>query len=200
MKLYDALMSGNCYKVRLFASLTGIDLELVPVNLAASENLTEAFLAKNPRGQIPVLEDGEQVVWDSQAILVHLAHTPAGRGWLPEATPELVAVMQWLAVAENEILFGLARARAVKRFNRPWHLEQSQTLGTAGLKVLEGRLAHHDWLATERATIADVACFPYVALAPEGDVALDPYPHVRRWIGAVQALPGYIAMPGTEPR
>jgi len=198
MQLYDATLSGNAYKVRLLAALAGIDLELVPVDLAAGESRTEAFLALNPRGQIPVLVDGETVVWDSQAILVHLARTRAA-GWLPEDTPGLVGVMQWLAVAENEILYGLARARAVRVFGRPWDLAQSQELGRAGLEVMDRHLGRRRWLATERPSIADVACYPYVALAPEGEVPLAGYDNVRRWIGDLQALPGYIGMPGIEP-
>ncbi|MDP6345883.1 MAG: glutathione binding-like protein, partial [Alphaproteobacteria bacterium] len=91
------------------------------------------------------------------------------------------------------------RARAVLVFDRPWDLAQSQTLGRAGLAVMDGHLADRAWLATDRPTIADIACYPYVALAPMGEVSLADYPNVVRWIGAVQALPGYIDMPGIRP-
>jgi len=64
------------------------------------------------------------------------------------------------------------------------------------LGVLEQRLSGHLWLAGERATIANIACYPYVALAPEGGIALDAYPSVRAWLKRVENLPGYIAMPG----
>ncbi len=80
----------------------------------------------------------------------------------------MAKVMQWLAMSENEILYGLARARAVKLFNRPWDLAQCQDLGKAGLAVMETRLASQPWLAQEVPTIADIACYPYVALAQEG--------------------------------
>ncbi len=198
MQLHDAENSGNCYKVRLLAALLGVELELMPINLAAGEGRTDAFLALNPRGQIPALVDGDAVIWDSQAILVHLARN-RGPEWLPEATGDLVAVMQWLAVAENECLYGLARARAVRRFARPWDMEQSQTLGRAGLDVLDSHLGPNDWLAAGRATIADIACYPYVALAPEGEISLAAYKNVIAWIARIQALPGYIAMPGIAP-
>ena len=198
MKLHDAEGSGNCYKVRLLAALLGVELELSPINLAANENRTDDYLALNPRGQIPTLIDGDDVIWDSQAILTHLARHH-GPEWLPDATGELVRVMQWLAVAENECLYGLARARAVKLFARPWDMEQSQTLGRAGLEVLETHLASNDWLAAGRPTIADIACYPYVALAPVGEISLSPYKNVIAWIGRIQALPGYVSMPGIAP-
>jgi glutathione S-transferase len=114
LKLYDAELSGNAYKIRLFLALLGLDHERVPIALGAGETRTEEFRRRNPRAQIPVLEDGEVTVFDSQAILVYLARRYAGEGWLPLEPWPMAEVMQWLAVAENELLFGLARARAVK--------------------------------------------------------------------------------------
>jgi len=198
VQLYDSEVSGNAYKIRLLLALLGLRHELVPVDLRAGENRSDAFLRRNPRGQVPVLVDGQTTVWDSQAILVYLARRYGGETWLPLEADEIAAVMQWLAVAENELLFGLARARAVKRFGRPWDLEACRDYGRAGLRVLNSHLATRDWLACDRVTIADIACYPYVALAPEGEIALDDYPRVCAWIGRVQALPGYIGMQGIE--
>lgn len=198
IKLYGAELSGNAYKVRLALSLFRLEHAGVPVSLPDGENRTESFLELNPRGQIPVLVDGDVVLWDSLAILVYLARR-YGEDWLPEAPAAMAEVMQWMALSENELLFGLARARAVKVFGRPWNLPECQAYGRAGLGVLEGRLAKREWLAAERPTIADIACYPYVALAPEGEVALDEYPRVRAWIARVQALDGYVGMPGIAP-
>jgi glutathione S-transferase len=64
------------------------------------------------------------------------------------------------------------------------------------LDVLEQRLSGHQWLAVDRTTIADVGCFPYVALAHEGEIALDDHPNVRAWVARVKALPGFVGMPG----
>jgi len=104
--------------------------------------------------------------------------------------------MQWLAVMENETLYGLGRARVILKFRLPGSLEEAQALGKRGLAVLEQRLSSHDWLALGRLTIADVGCFPYVALAPEGEVSLEPYPNVRKWIERIKKQPGFLAMPG----
>jgi glutathione S-transferase len=196
MKLYDSPVSGNAFKARLFLSLLGVECTLVPVNLAAGENRTEEFLRLNPRGQIPVLVDGGLTIWDSQAILAYLARRYGNEGWLPDDAVYLAEVSQWLAVAQNELLFGLARARAVKRFGRPWDFDQCQAYGRAGLDVVELHLGSRDWLATGRPTIADVACMPYIGLAPEAEIPLDPYPNVRAWIGRIQGLDGYVDMDG----
>ena len=122
----------------------------------------------NPRGQVPTLVDGEVTIWDSQAILAYLARR-YGKDWLPVEPVALAEVMQWLAVAENELLFGLAHARAAKVFGRDYDLAACQAYGRAGLKVLEQRLAGQAWLAAGRPTIADVACMPYVALSYMGE-------------------------------
>ena len=106
--LYGTPVSGNAYKARLLLSLLGLEFEEIDVNLMSGENRTESFLALNPRGQVPVLVDGEATVWDSQAILAYLARR-YGEAWLPADPVAMAEVMQWLAVSENELLFGLAR-------------------------------------------------------------------------------------------
>jgi len=194
LKLYDHPLSGNCYKIRLLLSLLGLEYERVPVDILAGESRGEAFLRLNPRGQVPVLADGETVIWDSMAILVYLARRYGGEAWLPTDALGETRVMQWLAVSENELIYGLARARATLVLKRPFDLAQCQSEGEAGLAVLEGRLAETSWLAGEAATIADIACYPYVALAPEGEVSLEPYPAVRAWLERVASLPGWLPM------
>ena len=193
--LYGGPLSGNAYKVRLFLGILGLEFEETVINLQTGENRDESFLALNPRAQIPVLIDGEVTVWDSQAILVYLARR-YGVAWLPVEPAAMAEVMQWLAVAENELLFGLARARAVKFFGRDFDLASCQAYGRAGLKLLEQRLAEHRWLAAGKPTIADIACMPYAALSYMGGIPLDDYPAVRAWIDRVRALPGFIAMKG----
>ena len=193
--LYGAPVSGNAYKARLLLNLLEVEFEEIDVNLRAGENRAGPFLALNPRGQIPVLVDGEVTVWDSQAILVYLARR-YGEAWLPADPAPMAEVMQWLAVSENELLFGLARARAVLHFGRDFDLASSQAYGRAGLKVLEQHLAGNEWLAAGRPTIADVACMPYVALSHMGGISLDDHPAARAWIDRMRALPGFIAMDG----
>lgn len=196
MKLYDLDISGNCYRVRLLLALLGVKHELVLVNLMKGEHREPSFLKLNPRGQLPVLEDDGTVVWDSMAILVYLARKYGSERWLPLDAASMAEVVQWLGVMENETLYGLSKARLVSKFKFPGNLEEAQSLGRKGLEVIEQRLASHDWLALDHLTIADVGCFPYVALAPEGGIALDPYPGVLRWIERIKRQPHFVGMPG----
>ena len=205
MRLYDFELSGNCYKVRLLLSMLGLDCERVRVDSSRGETQTLAFRNLNPRGQIPVFVDRDLRLWDSQAILVYLARRYGDPGracgpWLPTDPVGEAEVMQWLAVAENELLFGLARARSALRFRRPFDLAQCQAEGRTGLAVLEDRLTDRNWLVGDCATIADVACYPYVHLAPESGVSLEPYPSVRAWLKRFAELPGYQVMVGPAER
>lgn len=202
LKLYDLDRSGNCYKVRLLLSMLGLAYERIHTDSTAGETQTEAFKRLNPRGQIPVLVDGETVIWDSMAILIYLARRYGAEQWLPSEVMDEVRVMQWLAVSENELLYGLARARVTVRFNRPFDLEQCHRDAKSGLEAMEQRLGHYNWLATEHPTIADIACYPYVALAEEGRFSLDHYPAVRSWLKRIEELSGWVPMiekPGYKP-
>lgn len=194
LKLYDLDRSGNCYKVRLLLSMLGLPYETVTVDSTAGETQTPEFKRLNPRGQIPVLVDGETVIWDSMAILVYLARRYGEEFWLPSDALGEARVMQWLAVSENELLYGLARARITVRFNLSFDVGQCHRDAVSGLEAMEHRLRDRLWLAGEQPTIADIACYPYVSLAEEGRFSLQPYPAVRAWLQRVEGLDGWVPM------
>lgn len=196
MKLYDLTLSGNCYKVRLFAALAGIPVDIVPVDFLAGEHKRLPLIELNPWGEIPILVDGEVVLRDSQAILVYLARRYAGDAWLPADPAAMAEVVQWLSTAANEVQNGPGAARLVDKFG--YAIDKADTLRRAAriLPLIDARLAGHEWLALDRPSIADCAVFPYVALAPEGGVALGDFPHIGAWIARIKALPGFVPMPG----
>ena len=194
LKLYGYPISGNAYKVRLLLAFLNLPYEAINVDLMAGDTLTAEFKQLNPRGQVPVLCDGDVVIWDSMAILVYLARRYGNGEWLPNDAVQEAQVMQWLAVSENELLYGLARARSTLLLKRPFNLEQCQREGKAGLDVMEQHLATNAWLVAGQPTIADIACYPYVLLAPVGEVSLEPYPNVRQWLARMAALPNWVPM------
>lgn len=168
LTLYDREASGNAYKVRLLLGLLGVACERIPVAMKAGRNEVDAaYLA--------------------------LRYDPARR-WLPQDALGQGRVMQWLELAQNEIATGLFRARMIAHMGLPGDLGAAHAQAAVALQVLEGRLAQADWLAGDTPTLADVACYPYVALAHQGQVDLSPYPAVVRWVARMQALPGFVAM------
>lgn len=202
MILYDHILSPNCYKVRLFASLVGVELTLRPVDIhPGRQNRMPEFLALNQAGTVPVLIDGDLVLTDSAAMLVLLSARHCVR-WLGTGTPEgMAAVQQGLAFAER-LNHSLGRARAQDMLMRPsGDLAALQLAGRNDLRALEqmlsaARIRGELFLAGSHPTIADIACFPQTALAPDGGTTLAPYPAIRLWMRALRSLPGFIEMPG----
>ncbi|UCV24476.1 glutathione S-transferase family protein [Ferribacterium limneticum] len=196
MKLYDLEPSGNCYKVRLFAALTNIPLDIVPVDFMGGEHKRAPLIDLNPLGELPILDDAPVVLRDSQAILVYLASKYADESWLPRDPAGMGEVMQWLSTSANEIQNGPGAARLVDKFG--YAIDKADAVKRADniLPVIEAHLAKHQWLALDRPTIADCAVMPYVALAPEGGISLQSYPHIGAWIARIKALPGFIPMSG----
>lgn len=199
MKLYGIPLSGHTHRVHLFLSLLNLPHEYVHVNLAAGEHKQQPFLSMNAFGEIPVLQDGEVTLADSNAILVYLAskYDDSGR-WLPREPLAAANVQRWLSAAAGKIAYGPAAARLVTVFNAPRDHEAAKHIAARLFDVMEQELQGRRWLAGEHATIADVAGYSYIAHAPEGGVSLKPYPNIRAWLDKVRTLPGFVAMPATK--
>jgi glutathione S-transferase len=197
MKLYDLTLSGNCYKVRLFLGLIGQRADLQALDMRAGEHKRADYLAINPRGQVPALVDGELRLGDSQAILVYLARRYADAAWYPLDAISQGRIAGWLSFAANEIQQGPGMARLGKLFGMPIDQAGAQHKAVAALELLDAHLAGHDWLAQgSLPSIADIAVYPYAALAGDGGIDLTPYAHLAAWFARLRALPGYIGMPG----
>ena len=201
MKLYDYILSPSCYKVRLMAALTGVKLDLRAVDFHPGlEHRAPELLALNPAGSIPILEDGDVLLTESSAMLVYLA-AKAAPGWLAGSdAQEAAGVQQWLSFS-GRLTSSLGGARLHEMLLRSGDIGALQASGIAALRELELGLVEQaergqKFLAADRPTVADIACFPYVALAPDGGVSLDPYPAIRLWSRRLRSLPGFIEMPG----
>lgn len=195
LRLHSFPLSGHAHRARLMLALLGLNAEVVDLDLRGGAQKQPAYLAMNAFGQVPVLEDGETVIADSNAILVYLAskYDTTGR-WLPRDPATAAQVQRWLSVAAGQLLMGPARARMVVLFSSPFDHNACKQTATQLFDVMEQHLQGRDWLAAEHATIADIALYSYTAHAPEGDVSLQPYPHIRGWIARVEDLPGFVPM------
>lgn len=195
MKLYDLELSGNCYKVRLFLNMLDIDYDLVPVDFLDGEHTRAPLSELNPFREIPILEDGDLVLRDSQTILAYLARKYADDHWFPQEPAAMARVLEWLMMAESEVARGPNDARLHDKFG--FELDHALAVKRSArvLDLLEQQLASRDWLAGESPTIADIACFPYVALGHEGRVPVGDHPAVQAWIDRIKALPRFMGMP-----
>ena len=196
--LYGHEISGNSYKARLLLSLLNLEYEWVRVDLMKGEHKSPEYLAKNPFGQVPFLVDGDVQLADAQAILVYLARQYGGEKWLPLDALSLAQIIRWLSTAAGEVRQGPENARLYYLFGSGTNIniERATQKSEFILTQLDQHLSDRTWLEFDHPTIADVAIYPYIALAREGKIDLDAYPHVLNWIERVKQLPGYIPMTG----
>ncbi|MRT10453.1 glutathione S-transferase [Pantoea agglomerans] len=191
LTLYSSPASGHSHRVRLLLGVLGIEYQLKDVS--AQSRKQADFLVKNPLGQVPVLEDGNRVIADSNAILVYLCRTYAdGSAWLPCESEALAQVQLWLGKAAGEIRYGPGSARMVKIFGAQEDYDFACRVAGRLFTFMEQHLQTRHWLATPVPTIADIACYAYIAAAPEGGLSLESYPAIRSWLCRVESLPGFV--------
>ena len=194
MKLWLTTVSGNSYKIRTLCSILNVPCEMIYIDATKFEHKQRPIIDMNPRGQVPVMEIEGKIFWDSTAHLTYIARKWGGEQWLPVEPLAMAEVMQWMALAQNEIYFGLQWARGVFVYGKKGDLADYQMQGRKALDMLERQLKDHDWLALDRPTIADIACYPYTKRAPEGEVSLSPYPAVEAWLKRCEAIPGWVKL------
>ncbi|AMO98101.1 glutathione S-transferase, C-terminal domain protein [Collimonas arenae] len=198
IRLYRAALSGHSHRVQLFLSLLGLPFEMIEIDLRAGEHKKPEFLSRNPFGQVPVIEDGDVTLADSNAILVYLASKYGEPSWLPRDPLGAANVQRFLSVAAGEIFRGPATARIANVFNLPLDRDAACTTAKNLFAILEPHLATRPFLIGGQITIADVAAYSYIAHAPEGGIALDDYANLRNWLARMEALPGFVPMQATK--
>jgi glutathione S-transferase len=201
--LYNYVLSGSCYKIRLMAALLGVPYDTIAVDFYPGfEHRSDAMLALNPAGTLPILTAGDLVLSDTQAMLGWLAttHDPTGTWFAVHDASHQARVLQWLAFASRLTgSVGLARLNAM--LDWPVDVQAVHRAAMKDLHELELLLTDRvfqgkTWLVGDRPTIADIACFPYVALSPDAGIEHDGFPAIRTWLYAVRSLPGFVTMPG----
>ncbi len=197
IKLYGHELSGNSYKVRLFLELLQIEYQWIKVDLMKGEHKSPEYLAINPFGQVPLLIDGDTKLADAQGILVYLARKYSNEQWLPLDALSLAEVVRWLSTTAGEVRQGPENARLYYLFGATSiNIERSHQKAEYILNQLNQHLNTRTWLEFERPTIADIAVYPYIALAQDGKIDLVPYENVLTWLDRIKQLPGYIPMTG----
>lgn len=202
LKLYDYSLSGSCYKVRLILKFLDLSFDRQQIDFyPGKEHKTPDFLQLNPLGQLPVLEDGDVVLRDAHAILCHLAnkYDQSGR-WLPRDAAQFGPVMMWLMFAADPLMAASA-ARLHDALGYNLDIDQARQSAHAAFRILDDHLTLREiengqWIVGDHPTIADIACFPYVALAGDGGIGHEDYPALRNWMRNFRKLPGFHAMSG----
>ena len=192
---YSFPLSGHAHRVELLLRGLGLPFERIDVDLANKVQKTDEFLELNPFGQIPVIDDDGTVIWDSGAILVYLClKYDEDEAFMPRDPASAALVTAWLGKAAGPISYGVATARRINIFKSPADMAAAQAISHDLLKIMDSHLAEQDWLVGHNETIADFACYTYIAHAPEGGVDLSHYSYVNDWIARVEALSYFMPM------
>lgn len=197
MRIYGDIKSGNCYKIKLLTALLNIEHEWIEVDILNNETQTDAFIAKNPNGKIPLLElnDGS-CLSESNAILNYLA---ADSELLPNDRFMHALVLQWQFFEQYSHEPYIAVARYIAKYlglpdDRKADYESKQVGGHKALKVMENQLSQTPYLVGDKLTIADISLYGYTHVAHEGGFDLSSYPAILAWLDRIKSLPNYIAM------
>ncbi|HSP49787.1 MAG TPA: glutathione S-transferase family protein [Pseudolabrys sp.] len=196
--LYSMQRSGNSYKVRLALARLGIPYRLVEIDILQGESRTPEFLAKNPSGQVPLLEVApSRHLAESNAILWYVA---GGTNLAPEDRIDRAEALQWMFFEQHSLepnigaaYFWLCLIKGGREL-QSHALEDWMENGYRALGVMETHLARHDFFAAGRFTIADIALYAYTHVAEQCDFELTRFPAVRAWLARVADEPGYVAM------
>jgi glutathione S-transferase len=196
--LYSMQRSGNSYKVRLALAQLGLNYRLVEVDILKGESRTPEFLAKNPNGQVPLLEVAPgRYLAESNAILWHLASRSPLR---PENRFDRAEALQWMFFEQHSIepnigaaYFWLALVKGGRELQQH-ALEDWMEDGYRSLGVMDSHLRRHPYFAADRYSIADIALYAYTHVAHQCDFDLAPFPAIREWLDRVASEPGHVPM------
>jgi glutathione S-transferase len=196
--LYSMQRSGNSYKVRLVLAQLGIPYRLEEVDILKGDSHTPDFLAKNPSGQVPLLEVAPgRYLAESNAILWYVA---GGTPLAPDDRIDRAEALQWMFFEQHSLepnlgaaYFWLALVKGGRELQQH-ALDDWMEEGYRALKVMENHLKDHHYFAAGRYTIADIALYAYTHLAHECDYDLTAFPAIRGWLDRVAAEAGHVSM------
>ncbi len=192
LRLYDYPPSGNCLKARILLSHLGREYERVEIDIFAGDTLSDAFVAINPARLTPVLAVNDAYLPESNAILWYLAEDSP---YLPAEPLGRAQVVRWLLFEQERVgaiaslRFRLQSGMLAAGDPRGDSLREASA---RALEHLEVCLSGSRFLVDGSYTIADIANYCYVHVAPEADVSLDNYPAVRAWLERVESQPGFV--------
>jgi glutathione S-transferase len=196
MKLYTSPMSSNARKARMAALLLHIDLELEPVDLATGAHRRPDYLKLNPNGMVPVLVDGDFVLWESNAIMTYLADSKPGNALYPSERRARADVDRWLYWSSSHwtpAIGILSFENMIKKMlglgdADPAQVQKGEQMFARFARIFDAHLASRAYATGETLTLADVAIAAPLMYAVPAKLSLDGYENIKRWFDRVQAL------------
>lgn len=193
MKLYEHPFSSAAFKVRAVIHELGLPVTLIPVDMMKGEHKTPEFLARNPNGKVPTLDDDGFLVWESNAILCYLAAKKPESGLLPADPRGMALVQQWLqwqattfAPSTNEVMGETVYAKFFGRSKDEAKYAAGLEKVRRDLGVLEKTLASREFLCG-KLTLADFSIVSSLLLRSAMGVDLEAFPNVKAWVARMES-------------
>jgi glutathione S-transferase len=197
LKLHVFPLSPRAFKVMAAANCLGLDHELCYVDMTKGAHKRPEFLALNPNGKMPVLEEDDFVLWEANAILVYLASKKPQSGLMPEDSRGRADVARWLLwdMAHWDATCSIfIFERLVKPFFSmgaldPAEIAKGEERFRQFAKVLDDHLKGRKYVCGDRLTIADIALASPLNAQEGAQYPLAPYAEIKRWYAGLTALP-----------
>jgi glutathione S-transferase len=198
--LHEDKRSGNCYKIRLTAAHVGIELERLNYDILKGETRTDEFLRDiNGNGRIPVLQDGNRFLTESNAICFYLAN---GSKLIPDGHFDQADMLRWMFWEQYNHEPNIATLRFWKRFVGLDALVDAQRIqmtgkrenGLKALDLMDRHLSDRKWFVADQFSLADICLFAYTHVADEADFDLEAYPDIIRWMERIMTMPEHVEL------
>jgi len=194
--LYNSMVSGNCYKVRLLLAHLAIDYERRELDVVDRSDRPDVLGGLNPDLRVPtlVLDDGRPLA-ESGAILWYFGE---GTRFVPADRYDRAKVLQWMFFEQYTHEPAIAVARFLLAYSGEPEkyastIESRQRSGTKALEAMEAHLAAAgSHIVGTSITLADIVLYAYTHVAHEGGFDLEPYPALRAWLERVAGEPGHV--------
>jgi glutathione S-transferase len=198
MLLYNSMVSGNCYKVRLLLAHLGIEYERHELDVVDRSNRWEVLGGLNPDLRVPtlVLDDGRPIA-ESGAILWYFGE---GTRFVPDGRYERAKVLQWMFFEQytHEPAIAVVRFLVAYSGEPEKHVDLIASRTKQGYRALDAMERHLDgggpYLVGSSPTLADIALYAYTHVASEGRFDLSGYPAIGAWLERVAADPGHVTI------
>ncbi|SEL21759.1 glutathione S-transferase family protein [Pacificibacter marinus] len=199
--LYNFDLDDHCYRLRLTASICGVDLDILNINtFPGHDHLAPDYLLKNPLGRVPTLEHDGLILRETAAIQTYIAALSKNKSFVPESLVEQAAMTDWMIFADRDLASASA-ARATALLDVPGDGPALTATARKMLQIMEDHMTRQRVLGkaffvANTVTLADLALFPAFALSRDFSIDHDAFPALRRWARQLRTVDGFITMPG----